>query len=244
MSEFQGKVVLVTGGTRGIGKACAAHFAKAGATVAICGRTLESAQKVAAELGANVHGYEAAIGDVVAVEALVKNVTEQLGPIAILVNNAGITKDGLVMRMKDEDWDSVLQTNLTGVFQTCRAVVRGMIKQRYGRIINISSIIGLRGQAGQTNYAAAKAGLIGFSKSLAQELGSRNITVNIVAPGYIDTDMTSAFSEDMRAAILKQIPLGRTGTSEDIAGAVAYFASDSASYVTGAVLTVDGGLAM
>jgi 3-oxoacyl-[acyl-carrier protein] reductase len=242
--DFKGKVVLITGGTRGIGKSCAQHFSKAGATVAICGRALETAQQAATQIGGNTHGFAASIGDSAAADALIKDVTEKFGPISVLVNNAGITKDGLVLRMKDDDWDAVLRTNLTGAFHCCRAAARGMIKQRHGRIINISSIIGLRGQAGQCNYAAAKAGLIGFSKSLAQELGSRNVTVNVVAPGYIDTDMTAAIPEDMKNAIVKNVPLGRTGSGDDVAGAVCFLASDAAAYITGAVLTVDGGLAM
>ena len=248
MSEFTDKTVLITGGTRGIGRACAQAFAREGAKVAVCGRSAASAEKAAAEIaaetGGTVAGYEADIADGDAVNAMLKKVTEQFGPVYVLVNNAGITRDGLLMRMKPQDWSTVIDTNLTGAFHCCRAVARDMVKQRQGRIINISSIIGIRGQGGQTNYAAAKAGLIGFSKSLAQELASRNITVNVVAPGYIETDMTAVLGEDVKNLLLERIPLGRQGTGEDIAAAVRYLASDSASYVTGAVLQVDGGLAM
>ncbi len=249
MGEFEGKVVLVTGGTRGIGRACAAMFAREGARVAICGRTPETTETAAAELaeetGGTVRGFGCDISNAEAVKEMMQSIEEAFGaPVAILVNNAGITRDMLAMRMKDEDWHAVLDTNLTGAFTCARAVLRGMLKQRWGRIINISSIIGIRGQAGQANYAAAKAGLIGLSKSLAQELGSRNITVNVIAPGYIQTDMTAVLSEELRKKIIEQVPLKREGTGEDIAGAVRYLASDAASYVTGAVLQVDGGLAM
>ncbi len=248
MSEFEGKVVLITGGTRGIGRACAALFASEGAKVAICGRTPATAEAAAEELasetGGTVKGFGCDIADSDAVSGLITAVGEAYGPVGILVNNAGITRDGLLMRMKDGDWDAVIQANLTGIFYCCRAVARDMMKERWGRIINVSSIIGLRGQAGQTNYAAAKAGIVGFSKSLAQELASRNITVNVVAPGYIDTDMTGALSEAQREAIVERIPMKRTGSGDDIAASVRYFASHGAAYVTGAVLQVDGGLAM
>lgn len=223
-------------------------FAREGANVAVCGRTAataeEAAKAIAEETGGQVGGYEADIGNAEAVDELVKKVTERFGPVYVLVNNAGITRDGLLMRMKPEDWSTVLDTNLTGAFNCCHAVARGMLKQRQGRIVNISSIIGIRGQGGQTNYAAAKAGLIGFSKSLAQELASRNITVNVVAPGYIETDMTAVLGEDVKKMVIEKIPMHRQGTGEDIAAAVRYLASDGASYVTGAVLQVDGGLAM
>lgn len=248
MSEWSGKTVLVTGGTRGIGRACAAAFANVGAQVALCGRTKETAEEVAGVIadatGATVNGWACDMADRNAVDALVKGVEETYGPVYALVNNAGITRDGLILRMKDEDWDAVLAANLSGAFYCCRAAARGMLKQRTGRIINISSIIGLHGQAGQSNYAAAKAGLIGFTKSLAQEFASRNITANIVAPGYIETDMTSAFSDTQREAILDRVPMKRAGTSEDVAQAVLFLASDAAAYITGHTLTVDGGLAM
>lgn len=248
MPNFEGKVVLVTGGTRGIGRACVHHFAMQGATVALCGRSDETAQAAAAEIDSEcpgpVHGFEADISNSESVDNLVKNVTESLGPISILVNNAGITKDGLILRMKNEDWSTVLETNLSGVFYCCRAVAKGMLRQRYGRIINISSIVGLRGQAGQANYAAAKAGIVGFSKALAQELATRNITVNVVAPGYVKTDMTAAFSEDTHAKIVEGIPIRREGKAEEVAHAVAFLADEDSAYITGHVLNVDGGLAM
>ena len=217
MSEFAGKVALVTGGTRGIGRACAALLAREGAQVALCGRSKDTAEAAAAALEGDVRGFRADIADREAVDALVKDVAEAFGPVNILVNNAGITRDGLLMRMKDEDWEAVLNTNLAGAFYCCRAVARGMLKQRWGRIINISSVIGLRGQAGQANYSAAKAGLLGFTKALAQELAPRNITVNAVAPGFIDTDMTADLTEEQRAQAYARIPMGRPGTCDEVA---------------------------
>ncbi len=248
MSTFSDKAVLVTGGTRGIGRACVEAFARGGAKVALCGRSTESAQTAASEIsestGAEVVGFQADIGNSEDVDALIKSVTETLGPISILVNNAGITRDGLLMRMKNDDWDAVLQTNLSGTFYCCRAVTRGMLKQRYGRIINLSSIVGMRGQGGQSNYAAAKAGIIGFTKALAQELATRTITANVVAPGYIETDMTAEFTEDTQQKLVAQIPAARGGTAEEVAHAVTFLASDEAAYITGHVLAVDGGLGM
>ena len=248
MSEFTDKVVLVTGGTRGIGRACAEAFANAGAKVAICGRSQDSAQTAAAELsestGGSVTGYGCDIASSEAVDAMMKSIADDLGPITILVNNAGITKDGLIMRMKDDAWSEVFQTNLDGAFYTCRAACRGMMKERFGRIINLSSIVGMRGQAGQTNYSAAKAGIIGFSKALAQELASRNITVNVIAPGYIETDMTAELGEDALAKIVDQVPAKRSGKPEDIANAALFLASENTGYITGHVLAVDGGLGM
>lgn len=244
MSRFEDKVVLVTGGTRGIGRACAALFAREGAKVALCGRSSEMAALAATEIGHDARGYGCDIASPESVKELVASIERDLGPVCILVNNAGITQDGLLMRMKDEHLDSVLDTNLKGAFYTCRAVARGMLKARYGRIINISSIVGIRGQGGQSNYAAAKAGLIGLTKSYAQEVASRNITVNAVAPGYIETDMTAVLGEDAVGKILDHVPLKRAGTADEIAHAVAFLASDQAAYITGAVLTVDGGLAM
>ena len=244
MTDSNQRVVLVTGGTRGIGRACAERFAASGDAVAICGRNLESAQAAATEIGAGVTGFQADMADPKQIEKLIADVTEQLGPITVLVNNAGLTRDGLLMRMKDDDWDAVMNANLRGVFQCCRAAVRGMIKQRHGRIVNLSSIVGVRGQGGQANYAASKAGVIGFTKSLAQELGSRSITANIVAPGYIQTDMTAAFKPEQAKAITNQVPLKRAGTPADVAGVVHFLASEDAAYITGAVIPVDGGLGM
>ncbi len=248
MSEFQGKVVLVTGGTRGIGRACALVFAKEGAMVAVCGRSAETSEAAARELaqesGGSVTGFGCNIADSTSVDAMFKTIGESLGAVSILVNNAGITKDGLLLRMKPEDWSAVVDTNLTGAFNCTRSALRGMIKQRHGRIINISSVIGLHGQAGQANYAAAKAGLIGFTKATAQEVASRNITANVIAPGYIETDMTAGFTEDILKVLMERIPLGRSGTVDEIAGTVKFLASDTAAYITGAIIQVDGGLGM
>ena len=248
MNTFNDNVILVTGGTRGIGRACVEAFAKAGGTVAFCGRSQETTESVAAEIatatGATVKGYQADIANSDEVDALIKSVTEDLGAPTILVNNAGITKDGLIMRMKNDAWDDVIQTNLSSAFYTCRAASRGMMKARYGRIINLSSIVGVHGQAGQANYAASKAGLIGFSKSLAQEFASRNITVNVITPGYITTDMTADLNEDTLSEFVNQIPSKRAGTPDEIASAVIFLASAEAAYITGHVLAVDGGLGM
>lgn len=248
MGEFDGQIVLVTGGTRGIGRACAETFARRGASVAICGRNADTASEAAAtlatETGGTVRGYGCDIANREAVDELIASADADLGAISVLVNNAGLTQDGLLLRMKDEHWDTVIQANLSGAFYTCRAVCRGMMKARYGRIVNLSSIVGLRGQGGQTNYAAAKAGVVGLTKSIAQELAPRNITANVVAPGYIETDMTSGFDEKTREALLAQIPAGRSGTPQEIADAVAFLASPSSGYITGHVLCVDGGLGM
>jgi 3-oxoacyl-[acyl-carrier protein] reductase len=242
--DLTGKVALVTGSTRGIGRAIANTLAACGATVAIVGRDQAKADAVAAEVGGGAKGFACDISDAAQVQALVENVEKALGGCDILVNNAGITKDNLMLRMKDEDWNAVLETNLRSAFIAIRAAQRGMMKKRWGRIINIASVVGLIGNAGQANYAASKAGLIGLSKSVAKELASRNVLCNVVAPGFIKTDMTDAMAPDAVAKLSAQIPLARFGTPEDIAGAVAFLASDHAAYVTGQVLTVDGGMVM
>jgi 3-oxoacyl-[acyl-carrier protein] reductase len=237
----QGKVALVTGASRGIGKAIAVELARLGATVVGTATTEEGAKAIA---GPNLHGRALDVRDAAQCDALIAAVQKEFGDIAILVNNAGITRDNLALRMKDADWDEVMDTNLKPVFRLSRAVMRGMMKARWGRIINITSVVGASGNPGQANYAAAKAGVVGMTKSLARELGSRNITVNCVAPGFIDTDMTRALPEEQRNALLSQIPLGRLGRAEDIAAAVAYLASPAADYVTGSVLHVNGGMYM
>ncbi len=244
MERFTDRVVVVTGGTRGIGKACAELFAKEGAQVAICGRDAATTAEVATSIGSNVKGYGCNISNSAEVDAFIDAVSTDLGIPYALINNAGITRDGLLMRLKDEQWHEVINTNLDSIFYVCRAAARGMLKQRRGRIINMSSVIGLHGQAGQTNYAAAKAGIIGFSKAYAQEVAARNITVNVVAPGFIETDMTAALGDNAMETIISQIPVKRAGTVEEVAHAVAYLASDEAGYITGTVLSIDGGLGM
>jgi 3-oxoacyl-[acyl-carrier protein] reductase len=242
--DLNGKVALVTGSTRGIGRAIATRLLECGAKVAIVGRDLAKAEAVAAELGANAKGFACEISVPAEITALIENVEKAFGQLDILVNNAGITKDNLMLRMKDEDWNSVLETNLRSAFIAIRTVQRGMMKRRWGRIINIASVVGRIGNAGQANYAASKAGLIGLSKSVAKELASRNILCNVVAPGFIKTDMTDAMTPEAVKALSANIPLDRFGTPEDIAGVVAFLASDHAAYITGQVLTVDGGMVM
>ncbi len=243
MISLTGKVALVTGSTRGIGRAIAEGLVGCGARVAVVGRDLATAEKVAGEIG-DAKGFACDVSDPASVTSLVQSVEEAFGQIDILVNNAGITKDNLMARMKDEDWDAVMATNLRSAFVATRAAQRGMMKRRWGRIINITSVVGLVGNKGQANYAASKAGLIGFTKAAAKELSSRNILVNAVAPGYIQTDMTAQLNEEARTALSSQIPLGRLGEPKDIAGAVAFLASDLAAYITGQVLVVDGGMVM
>lgn len=246
---LSGRLAIVTGagrGGRGIGRGIAVALASAGADIVITARTnVADAEAVAAEctaLGVRAIAVVADISDETSVEALFKTATESFGRVDILVNNAGITRDTLILRMSTDQWDSVIDANLKGAFLCSRAASKIMLRQKSGRIVNIASVNGLRGSAGQTNYSASKAGLIGFSRSLAKELASRGITVNVVAPGFIDTQMTDAFEGDAREQLLKMIPLGRFGQSEDVGAAVAFLASDAASYITGQVLTVDGGL--
>ncbi len=246
--DFSGKSVLVTGGTRGIGRAIVEAFAQAGARVAFTYRSsvqeAEALQQQLEQSGTAVLSFQADAADLEAAGRVVEAILEAWGTIDVLVNNAGITRDNLLLRMSEADWDAVLAANLKSVFNFCKQVYRPMMRQRSGRIINVSSVVGVIGNAGQTNYAASKAGIIGFSKSLARELGSRGITVNVVAPGYIETDMTAALPEQARQAMLSSIPLGRPGTPEDVAQAVLFLASAAASYITGHVLHVDGGMAM
>ncbi|HEY8834551.1 MAG TPA: 3-oxoacyl-[acyl-carrier-protein] reductase [Chthoniobacterales bacterium] len=246
--RFENQVAVVTGAGRGIGHAIAVRLAKEGARVASVSRTEANAQKTADEINAvradAAKAYAVDVADQAAVQKAAEHIFADFGRVDILVNNAGVTRDGLSMRMSMDDWDTVLNTNLKGAFNFTQAVMRPMIKQRSGRIINISSIAGLIGNAGQANYAASKAGLIGLTKTLARELASRGITVNAVAPGLIETDMTTVLSEEIRQNILKNVPLGKLGEPDDIAGAVAYLASAEAKYITGQVLTVDGGMVM
>lgn len=242
--DLSGKNALVTGSTRGIGRSIAEAFVSCGARVAVVGRDLQRAQEAAATVGNGARGFACDVSDTAAVAKLVADVEAAFGSIDILVNNAGIARDNLVMRLKDEDWDAVQNTNLRGAFAAIRAVSRGMMKRRSGRIINLASVVGITGNKGQANYAASKAGLIALTKSVAKELGSRNILVNAVAPGFIETEMTAAMTPEARDALGKQIALERLGTASDVAGTVAFLASDLASYITGQVFVVDGGMVM
>jgi len=243
MISLTGKTALVTGGARGIGRAIAATLAANGARVAIADLDLAAAEKTAGEIG-QASGFACDVSDPAAVTQLVQTVEEAFGSLDILVNNAGITRDNLMARMKDEDWDAVMNVNLRAAFVATRAVQRGMMKRRWGRIINIASVVGIMGNKGQANYAASKAGLIGLTKSAARELASRNILVNAVAPGFIQTAMTDKLSDEARTTLAGQIPLARLGEPQDIANAVAFLASDLAAYITGQVLVVDGGMVM
>ncbi len=243
-----GKTALVTGASRGIGRAIALSLAAAQANVAVnYANNAEAAQEVVKEIeayGVKALAFQADVSRESEVSAMVAHVSENLGGVDILVNNAGINRDSLLMRMRDEDWEKVLQTNLKGTFLTTRSVLRHMLKARYGRVINISSVIGLRGNAGQANYAAAKAGLIGFTKSLAREVGTRNITANVITPGFIKTEMTKKLPEKVQEQVLSEIPQGRFGEPEDVGALVAFLAGETAGYITGQVISVDGGMAI
>ena len=244
MFDLSGKTALVTGASGGIGGAIAKALHGQGATVGLSGTRREALEKVAAELGERAHVLPCDLGDPAATDALVKEAEAAMGKLDILVNNAGLTRDNIAMRMKDDEWQKVLDVNLTAGFRLARAAMRGMMKRRFGRIIGITSIVGVTGNPGQANYAAAKAGMIGMSKALAQELASRSITVNCVAPGFIETPMTDALTADQKARILPAVPAGRLGTPEEIAAAVVFVASDEAAYITGQTIHVNGGMAM
>ena len=247
MAQLANQVAVVTGAGRGIGRGIALKFASEGADIVCVSRTVENSEKVANEvraLGRKAWAVAVDVSDGVAVTAAAKQIIADAGRVDILVNNAGVTRDGLLMRMSDADWDTVLDTNLKGAFVFTKAFTRGFLKQSAGRIINVASVIGLIGNAGQCNYSASKAGLIGFTKAVARELASRGITCNAIAPGFIETDMTAELNEEMRAELLKRIPLGTLGQAEDIAGAALFLAGPAARYITGQVLTVDGGMVM
>ncbi len=245
--SLSGRVALVTGASQGIGRACALRLAKDGATVAVTARNQEKLNELVSEItaaGGKAAAFTLDVADEEQVKSTVKAAIAKLGKIDILVNNAGITRDQLVMRMKRADWDAVLQTNLTSAYLCIQQVIGSMLKQRWGRIVNVTSVFGQMGQAGQANYAASKAGLIGLTMAIAREVGSRSITCNAVAPGFIETAMTAVLSDEFKQTAVKQIPLGRVGTAEDVASAVAFLASDEASYITGHVLNVNGGMLM
>ncbi len=244
MFNLTGRFALVTGASGGIGGAIAKALSDAGAKVALSGTRVEALEKAAADIGGSPVILPCNLADPVATAELVGKAEEALGGLDIIVSNAGLTKDGLLMRMKDEDWEAVLNVNLGAYFRLARAAMRGMMKRRHGRIIGITSVVGVTGNAGQTNYAASKAGMIGFTKSLAQEVASRNITVNCIAPGFIATPMTDVLKDDQKEALLKGIPAGRLGAGADIAAAALYLASDESAYVTGQTLHVNGGMAM
>ena len=244
MFNLAGRYALVTGASGGIGGSIAKALSDAGAKVALSGTRVEALEKAAADIGGSPVILPCNLADPVATAALVGQAEEALGGLDIIISNAGLTKDGLLMRMKDEDWETVLNVNLGAYFRLARAAMRGMMKRRHGRIIGITSVVGVTGNGGQTNYAASKAGMIGFSKSLAQEVASRNITVNCIAPGFIATPMTDVLKDDQKEALLKGIPAGRLGSGADIAAAALYLASDESAYVTGQTLHVNGGMAM
>ena len=244
MFELKGKKALITGASGGIGGEIARTLNKAGADIAISGTRLESLNFLAEEIGSNIQIFQCNLNDTVAIDDLLKTASEKMGGIDILINNAGITRDNLFMRMSDEEWLDVLNVNLTATMKLCKGMIRGMMKNRWGRIINISSVVGTTGNPGQANYAASKAGMVGMSKSLAFEVASRGITVNIIAPGFIETAMTDKLNEDQKSNIMEQIPAGRMGMATEIASAALYLASNEASYVTGATLHVNGGMVM
>ncbi|MDT8435322.1 MAG: 3-oxoacyl-[acyl-carrier-protein] reductase [Gemmatimonadota bacterium] len=244
MSELAGKVAIVTGASRGIGLAVAEALAEAGARVACVARDASRAERAAGGLDGGAAGFACDVSAPEACTDLVARVEERLGPVDILVNNAGVTRDNILLRLRDEDWDEVLATNLRGAFQMMRAVARGMMKRRSGRIVNVASVVGLTGNAGQSNYAASKAGLVGLSKSVAQELASRGVLVNVVAPGFVETDMTASLGDDVRERMRERIPLGRFGRPGDVAGVVRFLAGPAAAYMTGQVIVVDGGMVM
>lgn len=242
--EIPGKIALVTGGTRGIGLEICKSLAAAGAKIALCSRDAAKSDETAGQLGGGARGYACDVANAAQVEALAKAVEKDFGQIDILVNNAGFTKDNLLFRLSESDWDTVNDTNLKGAFLVTKFVARGMIKRRWGRVINITSVVGLNGNAGQSNYSASKAGIIGFTKSVAKELASRNVLVNAVAPGFVVTELTQGISAEARQYFLDHIPLGRLGEASEIASAVLFLASDLASYITGQVFVVDGGMVM
>lgn len=242
--SFEGKIALVTGASRGIGKAIALTLVARGATVIGTATSEKGAEAISAYLDGKGKGFALNVTDPASIDETLNNIRQQFGEIDILVNNAGITRDNLLMRMKDDEWQDIIDTNLSSVYRLSKAVLRAMMKKRCGRIISIASVVGVMGNAGQANYAAAKAGLIGFSKSLAREVASRGITVNVVAPGFIETDMTKALTDEQRAGILSQVPADRLGDAQEIASAVAFLASDEAGYITGETLHVNGGMYM
>ncbi|HCH02223.1 MAG TPA: 3-oxoacyl-ACP reductase FabG [Vibrio sp.] len=242
--NLEGKIALVTGASRGIGRSIAELLVERGATVVGTATSESGAQAISDYLGNNGKGLALNVTDSDSVAATIKTINEEFGGIDILVNNAGITRDNLLMRMKDDEWQDIMDTNLTSIFRLSKAVLRGMMKKRHGRIVNVGSVVGTMGNAGQANYAAAKAGVIGFTKSMAREVASRGVTVNTVAPGFIETDMTKALNDDQRAATLSQVPAGRLGDPREIASAVAFLASDDAAYITGETLHVNGGMYM